>query len=342
VGKNWSAPAKENQGAGTTMTDVHNTAQMNATKPPHNSQEKVELPLRLGLWERPDLPRVITAKNIFEYMDGAGELYLGYRFKRLEVFEYTSKQQDSILLELYWMETPGDAYGLLSGDWGGEPVNLNREQTPVPLSVAPSWSALYGAGLLRLRSGNLYARIMAYQETTESKKAILELGQRIVAGRQSAQPPALAAVAPPVVASKWTLHADRLCYFRSHLVLNSMYFLSTGNILHLGPAVDAIISNYENMPRPANQKDVRLLMVRYPSREAATQALSSFQQTYLEKAGQKAIANAGLHQGFQLIEDGWVGYGFSGRDLALVFECPDEPTAQAFIHQSMQAFEKLE
>ena len=84
------------------------------------SVNKPNLPKTVGVWSRPDTPRVIDSTNIFAYMNGAGELYLAYRFKSLDVYEYTSVQQKSILVELYFMETPDDAFGLLSLDWGGE------------------------------------------------------------------------------------------------------------------------------------------------------------------------------------------------------------------------------
>ena len=79
----------------------------------------IELPKTVGEWKRDDASRVITAETIFKYMNGAGELYLGYRFRRLEVFDYLSTNQGRILVELYYMESPEDAFGLLSLDWGG-------------------------------------------------------------------------------------------------------------------------------------------------------------------------------------------------------------------------------
>ncbi len=60
-------------------------------------ENKISLPKNISAWTRPDLPRLITSKNIFDYMDGAGELYLGYHFNRLEVYEYKSKDENDIL-----------------------------------------------------------------------------------------------------------------------------------------------------------------------------------------------------------------------------------------------------
>ena len=122
--------------------------------------DKINLPKALGVWTRPESPRFINSNNIFKYMNGAGELYLGYRFDRLEVFEYTSKNQEDILVELYFMETSDDAFGLLSLDWGGEPVSLGGSNArPSNRSLTSGTSALYGAGLLRIWSENHHASI---------------------------------------------------------------------------------------------------------------------------------------------------------------------------------------
>ena len=44
---------------------------------------EINLPKTIGHWTRPESPRVINSANIFDYMNGAGELYLGYRFSTL-------------------------------------------------------------------------------------------------------------------------------------------------------------------------------------------------------------------------------------------------------------------
>ena len=98
------------------------------------NEPSLKLPRSVGAWTQSGGPKFVGPKDIFNYMDGAGELYLGYRFKRLEVQLYSSADQGEILVELYWMECPDDAYGLLSGDWGGEAVDL--PPTPGSSSLA--------------------------------------------------------------------------------------------------------------------------------------------------------------------------------------------------------------
>ena len=199
------------------------------------TEKTVNLPKTIGVWTRPDSARIINSSNIFDYMNGAGELYLAYGFDHLEVYEYTTAdQQDGILVEVYVMKTSNDAFGLLSMDWGGEPVAIQSlpsfQANP---TVAPPTRALYGGGLLRIWADTIYARVMAYRETSESKEAVLSLSRKIAADRKLSAEPELLNIFAQAIHPDWKLRKDRIGYFRSHLVLNSLYYISHKNILNL-------------------------------------------------------------------------------------------------------------
>src|SRR5512143_3656034 len=133
-------------------------------------------PTALG-WSRVDPPQVVAPADIFKYMDGAGELYLAYGLVRLEVHEYTSPTEQPITLEVYTLRSADDAYGLLSLDWDGEPAALDSAWPAAPPR------ALYGSGLLRAWSAEVYLRVMATSETPAARAAVLEIGRGLVAGR---------------------------------------------------------------------------------------------------------------------------------------------------------------
>jgi hypothetical protein len=291
---------------------------------------KLDLPKTVGVWNRLEPSRIINSDNIFKYMNGAGELYLGYRFRHIEVFDYTSADQGNILVELYFMESSDDAFGLLSLDWGGEPVSLNG--APAAASnqtfTAPS-RALYGGGLLRLWSDNIYARIMAERETPASKEAVLGLGKAIAAGAQYSPEPALVKLLPLGIDAVWKLRVDRLSFFRSNLVLNSIYYLSHENILDLDLSAKAVSAPYQTIPGSGDSQRSQFLLVQYESIERARQALIRFLDAYLtgheqEKPVQTATSSPGLFK----LEDGWMAYKLIGRHIAIVFEGPDPESAR--------------
>jgi len=301
------------------------------------TESKPALPKTVGSWTRPGSPQLITAKTIFDYMDGAGELYLGYRFDHLEVYEYKAPTQKEILVEIYYMKTSDDAFGLLSLDWGGKPVDLSQLSHEQSQSI-PSGSgwprALYGKGLLRLWSGSIYARIMAYQETAESKNAVLSLSRAVVKGRRNPPPPELISSPPDVLQPDWTLRQESVRFFRTHLVLNSLYYLGHENMLALDHASEAVTCVYEKKDSSRAPGCIRIIKVNYANFDRARSALDQFHASYLpEHPLQKNTGSAKELLNTFYIEDGWMGYRLQWETITFAFECPDQETARAVVHQ---------
>ncbi len=294
------------------------------------------LPESVGAWSRPESSKIIDSTNIFKYMNGAGELYLGYRFDRLEVFDYTSENQDNILVELYFMETSDDAFGLLSLDWGGEPVSFDGSPANSSNQSLTSWArALYGAGLLRIWSDNLYIRVMAFRETPASRQAVLALGKAITANRKTPPAPELLKFLAPQVGSAWKLRKDRLSFFRSYLALNSMYYISHENILDFDLSTEAVIAPYEHISSAGDRTRSQFLLVKYENRVHARKALNHFHDVYLPEHKKEFTADSPAKSiSLFKIEDGWVGYKLINNYAAIVFECPDRKSAEAIIQKN--------
>lgn len=294
----------------------------------------VKLPKQVGEWVRPDAARRIGADTIFDYMDGAGELYLAYRFDHLDVFEYKAADASlgTVLVEVYSMKTPDDAFGLLSNDWGGEPVPFDPGPGQHQSRAVPDRRALYGAGLLRMAVKDRYVRILASRETNESKEAVLRIGREIVTPGAGLFPDALPAAPPAFLKSfddevdpKRPVRPDRTCFFRSHLVLNSAYFLASQDILSLGPDVTAATTEYAGAA--PGEHAVRVIVARYPSGERARTALDSFAKAYLGEAARRPVAAKGAEH----VEHGWVAWSlWSGGRLTIVLDAPDRAVARTF------------
>jgi hypothetical protein len=282
------------------------------------------LPQAVSGWVRSDTLKTVTSGSIFDYMDGAGELYIGYGFGRLEVCRYRMPGQDEILAEIYYMKSPDDAFGLLSLDWGGESVPLfEKDSLPQGPGIIPDARALYGAGLLRVCSGDLFARIMAYRETVESKAAVLELGRAVARSRGPSPAPEWIHSLPGVLCGSWILERDEIRFLRTYLVLNSVYFLSFSNILSLDLHTEIAAGRYRLGGKPAGNPPVFIFNIRYPSEGKARKALPDFHKAYFPEspAGQeeKGLAGPVLRR----IENKWAGYLVDGRCAVLGFEFPD-------------------
>ncbi len=302
----------------------------------------MNLPKNIGGWTMSEGPRKITAQGIFDYMDGAGELYLGYHFQHLDVYEYSMPDEENILVELYWMESSDEAFGLLSGDWGGDATDLGQPSGVGDTgAVWPGTRALYGRGLLRIWSDQLYVRILAFRETERSKAAVMELGRVVVKGRANPAPPKLISAMPLAGEAGFRLRADRLCYFRSHLVLNSIYFLSTSNILDLGRSAEVVTATYRS-PDAEKKVSPRLLLVRYRDKSSARAAIAHFEKVYLPEKKHTAVETSSKSLHVCEIEDGWLGYACEGRFAALVFECPRQESAVRFLEDAFHKLDKIE
>ena len=295
----------------------------------------LKMPERVDIYTKIDSVQVIDSTNIFDYMDGAGELYLGYRFDHMEVFEYNAENQPEIVAELYIMETPDDAFGLLSMDWSGNPVLGDiLSATPGNKNIAPKARALYGSGLLRLCSGNLYARILAYRETEESQKAVLELGRYMITFRPVTQEPELLSVIPVTTSSGWGIMTNRIGYFRSYLVLNSLFYLSHKNILGLDHSCEALAVPYEKTENQKISDRIQLVFINYETARSAADGLTKFFQAYLPEQEVNVLTEEkeGNILYFNL-EDGWLGIRKIKNRTGLVFGCPDQHSAREILNR---------
>ncbi len=65
-------------------------------------------------WKRSRNIQIFSPQNLFNYINGASEFYLAYDFQELQVAEYHSGKDASILVEVYRHRTPLHAFGIYS------------------------------------------------------------------------------------------------------------------------------------------------------------------------------------------------------------------------------------
>ena len=167
------------------------------------------------------------------------------------------------------------------------------------------------------------------------KEAVLALGKAIAAGAQYPPEPTLVKLLPLEIDAVWKLRVDRLSFFRSHLVLNSIYYLSHENILDLDLSAEAVSAPYQYIPGSGDPKRSQFLLVQYENPERARQALNRFHDAYLpghkkEITAETAADSPSLFK----LEDGWMAYKLIGKYIAIVFESPDPESARAILQKN--------
>ena len=103
--------------------------------------------------------------NLYDYINGGAELYLSYGFNKVINRTYLRPEQPDIVVDLFDMGTSQNAYGVFS-------------HSMETVDAAYGQGSQYSEGLLLFWKDRYYVSIMSYPETTESKKALLALGQK--------------------------------------------------------------------------------------------------------------------------------------------------------------------
>jgi len=270
-----------------------------------------EVPREVNGWVRTEHPRRVTAANIFDYMDGAGELYLAYAFVGLDVWKFTRAEAPEILVEIYEMGNSADAFGVLSFDLGGEEVGVGQK-------------SVYGAGLLRFWQGRHFARILAEAETPDAKAALLKVGRSIASDLPGAGTlPELVVRLPEAGLLPESVH-----YFHRKMCLDYFYYLADDNILNLNKETNAVIADY----RTASGK-AKLLVVQYDSSDSCAEASKSFHAVYLRKG----LPEAGAIRSNEIEGGQWVSSLRNANLLLIVFEGESQKDCEELLQAAVSS-----
>jgi hypothetical protein len=224
----------------------------------------IEWPSEAAGWKWVGEEKRVAGKSLYEHIDGAAEVYLAYRFKKVIVRRYARMGFPDILAEVYRLGSSEDAYGVFS---------LERQDPEAGIGQGSE----FGGSLLRFWKGPYFVTVLGNGTGPELEEAILTLGREVAAGiRETGPPPRLLRYLPGEGPLPPT---DRICFVRSHVLLNRCFFISHQNILRLGNDVQAVLARY-----PQGENKLRLLVIRYPTANRAYSAYSNFLSAYLPEA----------------------------------------------------------
>jgi hypothetical protein len=200
-------------------------------------------------------------QTTFRYMDGAAELYRSFAFKHLLVRRYLKANAPAIIVELFDMGLAEEAFGIFTFETGGEDAGVGQGSD-------------YGGGLLRFWKGKFFVNVYAEQEAPSTRQDVLEIAQSIARslGREG-QKPKLIHYLPEEGLSERSIR-----YFHLHQSLNYHYFVSHQNILRLGEKTNAVLASYL---LPQTTDKTFLLLIQYPTKKLAGEALQSFVKAYM-------------------------------------------------------------
>lgn len=257
------------------------------------------VPEKIHGWKVREEIETYDRETIFDYIDGAGEIYLMYDFRRVAVFHLMRASQPEITVEVFDMGSSGDAFGIFSHAREGEEEGIGQ-------------GSEYRGGVLCFWKGKFFVCVFSEGETPEAEKAVAELAARI------AEKITISGARPKLIdyLPNQGLVENSVRYFHKHTSLNYHYFVASENVLKLGMQTQAVLARYE----PGQSY---LLCVRYPDQEQAGEGFGSFVSSYIPEAAESGVAR---------MDDGkWTAVAQQGPFVVVVFDAPTKADAQNLI-----------
>jgi hypothetical protein len=205
-------------------------------------------------WRASDRGEVYDSESIFSYIDGHAEVYLAYGMKHCLAMRYGGPEGEAdIVLDVFELASPADAYGVFTYDRDGEAVDIGHD-------------ALFRYGWLSYWKGPLFVSVTAEVESPAARAAVLAIGDAVATLIESdGEPPSIVAELP-----ENGLDPGSIRYLRSQQILDTHLWLGEGDLLGLGPDTEAVLARYLR-----NGGSAHLLLVDYPGEDRAERAAAA-------------------------------------------------------------------
>jgi len=262
---------------------------------------RARLPAEAHGWSARTEDKLFDDRTIFQYINGAGEVYKAYNLRRCLSRRYRHPSGHEIILDLFDMGSPSDAFGVFTHDTDGQVVNIGQDAR-----LRPGWLSFW--------KHRFFVSIYVQEESPAAEKAVLALGEAVAKAipEEGFRPEILGRL------PRRGLDAGNIRFLHHPIILNYHFYLAERNILNLSPKTDAVLAGYLRGAEKA-----RLLLVDYPDAKKAKEALALFLKHYLPDADSTGTAR---------LENGrWAAVRVSEKLLAAVLEADSRPLAESLL-----------
>ncbi|MBW1998518.1 MAG: hypothetical protein JRJ29_11210 [Deltaproteobacteria bacterium] len=264
------------------------------------------LPREILGWRAKAGDQIFDSRTIFDYIDGAAEVYRAYDMQFCLSRRYTKSGAPDIILDIFDMGAPENAFGVFTHDQDGEELEIGQ-------------GALYRYGWLRFWKHRYFISIYPEEETGSSKRAVVDLGNVVTSLiPEKGRKPGILSLLP-----RKGLIRRSTRYFRDHGILNYHYYLADENILFLGQDTEAVLAHYQR-----GEQSSKILILRYRTSKKAARAYSNFLENYLPEAGPDGK--------LVMLENGsWAGATLIARTIILVLDA-DSPSLAEYLLREVE------
>jgi len=206
-------------------------------------------------WKLSSPVSIYDKKTIFDYIDGAAELYLAYGFAKVASAEYKNGQT-SIMIDVYDMAIPENAFGVYS---------LNRYQEANYVSIGNE--GILTDANLDFWKGNYYCKVYSFDPSEEYQKIVSEFGSKLASRIQDVgEEPAILKKLP-----QNGLIPKTAKFFTRKLGLDNIHFVSEDDLFSLTGNTKGAVADYT-----LNESRFPLFIIEYPSQQKADLAFEAY------------------------------------------------------------------
>ncbi|MDD4192642.1 MAG: hypothetical protein PHI28_15010 [Mangrovibacterium sp.] len=254
------------------------------------------LPERSNEWSM-ESDQYFNTENLYDYIDGAAELYLSYGFKKVISRRYACPDEMDIVVEIFDMNGARDAFGVFSNMREKNQHEFGQGSQQIEGSLI-FWKDHY------------FVSLTTHKNTEKSLAAIKKIAGYIDhAIGSEGQIPGIVDLLP-----QRDLVPEGYCYFHHYIWINSYYYIANYNILNVDDHTDAVIAKYGS-----SDKRTYLLLVQYPDKKAAQAACDKFVSEFSPELK--------TTDAVKLKDNGWHTVMLEGTLFASVFNAPDKEEA---------------
>jgi len=263
------------------------------------------IPEKVNEWQRVKGAEFYDDQTIYDYMDGAGEVYKQYDFKQLFSRRFERDKNPAITLEIFDMSASMDAYGIFSHTRTGKKLDIGQVGADMGSAIG-FWK------------GKFFVYVSSEKETFHSKEAMLNLA-KVVANdiRETGSKPPILDLIP-----KENLIDEEIHYSRSFILSNTRYFVATENILDIDRMTEVVIAPYRD-----KKKTFYLMLLHYPEGIRASGAEKNFLKFLRAEVSDSAV--------FQIEDGTWCGVERKNKFLVILLESESQTQTKQMLQQAV-------
>jgi hypothetical protein len=119
-------------------------------------------------WKQSGEIQTFTPQTLYEYINGAADLYLSYDFQELKVAEYLNENKGSVIIDVYRHKTPTYAFGIYS-----------QERLPNASFIDVGVQGYMEEEFLNFIEGPYYVKITGYKIESRGQEVLISFAKKV-------------------------------------------------------------------------------------------------------------------------------------------------------------------